>query len=170
MLSYDIRSLESQAAHVHGRLAPDDLVWEEGDVLPAGPIQVEGRLSAAGPSRFYYSGRFEGETVLPCRRCLKEVTSPVEEEAHFIFSSEGDDSTDDPDVYPFDPNSNNLDLRPAVREVWLLAVPAFVQCREDCKGLCPSCGIDLNEETCDCTPVAIDTRWDALRAIRDELP
>ena len=170
MLSFDIRSLESQAAHVDGRLAPDDPVWENGDVRPTEPIRVEGRLSAAGPSRFYLSGRVHGKTEVPCRRCLKEVEVSVDEDAHFIFSSEGEDSADDPDVYPFDPLAVNLDLRPAIRETWLLAVPGFALCRDDCKGLCPNCGIDWNNGTCDCVPETTESRWDALRAIRDQLP
>ncbi|MEO8194963.1 MAG: DUF177 domain-containing protein [Gemmatimonadales bacterium] len=170
MLSFDIRSLESEAAHVDGKLAPDDPVWQAGDVRPTDPIEVEGRLSAAGPSRFYFSGRLSGETEMGCRRCLTEVGAAVDEEAHFIFSSEGEDSTDDPDVYPFNPNATSLDLRPAVRELWLLSVPAFVLCREDCRGFCANCGTDLNTSSCDCTPVATESRWDALRAIRDQLP
>jgi|SRR5687767_1797642 len=170
MLSFDIRSLESQAAHVDGQLAPDDPVWEAGDARPEKPIRIEGRLSAAGPSRFYFSGRISGETLIPCRRCLTEVGVKVDEEAHFIFSSEGDDASDDPDVYPFDANAMALDLRPAVREAWLLSAPGFVLCREDCKGICASCGTDLNAGTCDCVPAAIESQWDALRAIRDQLP
>ena len=170
MLSFDIRSLESHAAHVEGQLAPDDSVWENGDVRPAGPVRVEGRLSAAGSSRFYFNGRFQGETEMPCRRCLTDVNAQVAEDAHFIFSSVEDDSADDPDVYPFDPHAHSLDIRPAVREVWLLAVPGFVQCREDCRGLCATCGIDLNYETCDCAPLGGANEWDALRAIRDQLP
>jgi len=170
MLSFDIRSLESHAAHVDGRLAPDDSVWEDGDVRPAEPIKVEGRLSAAGASRFYFSGRIHGKTEVPCRRCLREVEVFVAEDAHFIFSSEGEDAADDPDVFPFDPAAATLDLKPAVREAWLLAVPGYALCREDCKGLCPSCGIDWNNGTCDCVPVTTESRWDALRAIRDQLP
>lgn len=170
MLSFDIRSLESQAAHVEGQLAPDDSVWEAGDARPANPIKVEGRLSAAGPSRFYFSGSLSGESLIPCRRCLSEVAVEVTEQAHFIFSSEGDDSADDPDVYPFDPHAMSLDLRPAVREVWLLAAPGFVLCREDCKGICATCGTDLNAGACDCAPAAKESRWEGLRAIRDELP
>jgi len=170
MLSFDIRSLESHAAHVSGSLAPDDPIWEEGDVRPSEPIRVEGRLSAAGPSRFYFSGRVHGKTEIPCRRCLKEVEVSVSEDAHFIFSSEGEDTADDPDVYPFDPLAVTLDLKPAVRELWLLSVPGFALCREDCKGLCPNCGIDWNNGTCDCVPVTTESRWDALRAIRDQLP
>jgi uncharacterized protein len=170
MLSFDIRSLESEAAHVDGQLAPDDPVWEAGDALPSKPIRVTGRLSAAGPSRFYFSGSVHGETMVPCRRCLNEVDVTVDEDAHFIFSSEGEDSTDDPDVYPFDPNAMSIDLRAAVREFWLLSVPGFVLCREDCKGLCANCGTDLNTGTCDCVPATTESRWDALRAIRDQLP
>jgi len=170
MLSFDIRSLESQAAHVDGQLAPDDPVWVDGDALPSKPIKVEGRLSMAGPSRFYFSGRFQGETEVPCSRCLTEVGVQVDEEAHFIFSSEGEDVSDDPDVFPFAVNAAMLDMRPAVREAWLLAVPGFVLCREDCKGLCATCGIDLNTETCGHAPIKTETRWDALKAVRDQLP
>ncbi len=170
MLSFDIRSLESQAAHVDGQLSPDDPVWEDADVRPSRPIAVEGRLSAAGPSRFYFSGHFTGGAVVPCRRCLVEVDVEVREDAHFIFSSEGEDSDDDPDVFPFDANAPKLDMRPAVREAWLLAVPGFVLCREDCKGLCATCGIDLNTGTCEHSQVKKDSRWDSLRAVRDQLP
>ncbi len=170
MLSFDIRSLESRAAHVDGRLDPDDPIWEAGDARPRKPIEVEGRLSAAGPSRFYFSGRIAGETALECPRCLVEVGVTVDEEAHFIFSSEGEDIADDPDVFPFNPTAANLDLRPAVREAWILAVPGFVLCREDCSGLCPKCGIDLNNGTCDCVTETSESRWEALRAIRDQLP
>lgn len=170
MLSFDIRSLESQATHVEGQLAPNDSVWEAGDARPAKPIKVEGRLSAAGTSRFYFSGSLSGESFIPCRRCLTDVAVEVSEQAHFIFSSEGEDSADDPDVYPFDPHAMSLDLRPAVREAWLLAAPGFVLCREDCKGICATCGTDLNAGACDCAPAAKENRWEALRAVRDQLP
>jgi uncharacterized protein len=170
MLSFDIRSLESQAAHVDGRLEPDDPVWEADDARPSEPIRVTGRLSAAGPSRFYFSGRIAGKTDIPCRRCLTEVSVGVDEESHFIFSSEGEDVSDDPDVFPFDPAAVELDLRPAVRETWLLSVPGYALCREDCKGICPSCGTDLNTGSCDCETANTDSRWNALRGIRDQLP
>ncbi|MDP9179666.1 MAG: DUF177 domain-containing protein [Gemmatimonadota bacterium] len=169
MLSFDIRSLESRAAHVDGTVSPDDSVWEAGDMRPATPIHVEGRLSAAGPGRFYFSGRMSGTSEMPCRRCLEDVRVEVSEDEHFIFSAAAEEETDDPDVFPFDPQAHQLDMRPAVREAWLLAAPAFVQCREDCKGLCPTCGTDWNVADCDCEPVTIDSRWEKLRAIRDDL-
>ena len=163
MLSFDVRALESKAVHVDGKLSPDDPIWQEGDPRPAEPIHVVGRLSSAGAGRFYFSGRLEGPTVAECRRCLTDVDVSVDDEAHFIFAEPSAEGAEDPDVYPVDPRARDLDLRPAVREQWLLAVPSYVQCRDDCKGICPKCGADLNEGPCGCAEKT-DARWDALRS------
>jgi uncharacterized protein len=162
MLSFDIRSLESQAVVVDAELPADDPVWEEGDPKPKGAARVTGRLSAAGPGRFYWHGRIEGNVALPCRRCLNDASAPVADEAHLIFAQAGDEETDDPDVFQLDPRAHELDLRPALREQWLLAAPGYALCRDDCKGLCPRCGADLNTGSCDCPPQT-DARWDELR-------
>ncbi len=169
MLSFDIRSLDTRAATVEGQLAPDDEVWQEGDPRPAGPITVTGRLSAAGPGRYYWSGRLEGTSELSCRRCLEPVSIAVEEPASMLFVEPGDDEADDPDVFVIPPPGHTLDLRPAIREQWLVVAPAFALCRDDCRGLCPTCGTDLNTGACDCAP-ATDSRWDAIRASRPDAP
>ncbi|GMV08345.1 MAG: hypothetical protein AMXMBFR55_00790 [Gemmatimonadota bacterium] len=163
MLSFDLRSLESHAAQVDGVLAGDDAVWQEGDARPTNGVHVTGRLSSAGTGRFYFSGRFAGTAHDECRRCLTAVATPVADEVHLLFAEPGGEDSDDPDVYPIDARDYTLDLRPAVREQWLLAVPALVTCREDCKGLCPKCGADLNLGACSCAPTH-DPRWDALRS------
>ena len=167
MLCFDIRSLDSQAIQVDDALAADDGVWEEGDRHPDGDVHVVGRLSSAGLGRWYFSGQLDGQVRGACRRCLNEATAPVTDEAHFIFADSGAEEAEDPDVYTIDPRAATLDLRPAVREQWLLSAPASVLCREDCKGLCPICGTDLNEGQCACVPVT-DHRWDALRTIRTD--
>src|SRR5579884_1520188 len=140
MLSFDIRSLESHAVVVDDQLPADDPVWEADDARPASAVHVTGRLSAAGPGRFYWHGRIEGDVVLDCSRCLAEAHAHVADEAHLIFAETGEEETDDPDVYRLDPRADALDLRPAIREEWLLAAPSYAVCREDCKGLCPRCG------------------------------
>ena len=162
MLSFDIRSLETKAVHVDGSLKPDDPIWEGGDTRPAEPIRVTGRLSSAGEGRFYFTGRIDGRVEAPCRLCLEDVKVDVDEEVHVILAELGAEEADDPDVFLYDPNQRELDLRPAIRETWLLTAPAYVQCREDCKGLCPTCGTNLNESSCNCTTTEKDPRWDAL--------
>ena len=167
MLSFDIRSLASKAVHVDGMLAADDPVWQEDDTRPSKPVHVTGRLSAAGADRYYFSGHLDGEAAAECRRCLTDVTASIAEDIQLLFVEADTEGADDPDVYVIDPRAHELDMRPALREQWLLAVPAFVQCRDDCKGLCPTCGADLNAGACDCAP-ATDSRWDALRKVRGQ--
>src|SRR6266480_1503108 len=162
MLSFDIRSLETKAVHVDGSIRPDDPIWESGDIRPTEPIRVTGRLSSAGEGRFYFTGRIEGRIELPCRLCLEEVEAEVDEDVHLLLAETGAEEADDPDVFLYDPNERMLDVRRAVRENWLLSAPAYVQCREDCKVLCPSCGTNLNESTCSCTITKTESRWDAL--------
>ena len=86
MLSFDIRSLESHAAVVDEDLPSDDSVWEDDDPRPAGSVHVSGRLSAAGPGRFYWHGNIDGDISLECSRCLTETERHVSDEAHIIFA------------------------------------------------------------------------------------
>jgi uncharacterized protein len=165
MLVFDKRAIEAKAAAVDDALATDDPVWQPSDPVPSGEVRVAGRLSAAGAGRFYWHGRITGDAVLSCRRCLADATVHVQDEAHVIFAESGSEETDDPDVQVLDERSYQIDLRPTIREQWLLNVPAFAVCREECKGICPTCGKDLNEGPCDC-PAARDARWDALRKIQ----
>jgi uncharacterized protein len=163
MLSFDIRQTSSQAARVEGSLGADDAVWEADDIRPVDGVRVVGRLSSAGSSRFYLHARLHGEVALECRRCLTDVRAAVNDEIQAVFAPQGDEDAVDPDVFIYDPAEREIDLRPALRELWLLSAPRFASCREDCRGLCPSCGKNLNAGPCDCPP-AHDSRWDTLRS------
>lgn len=162
MLNFDLRSLDVQAANVDDEIPADDPVWEDDDPKPDTAVKVTGRLSKTGTGQVYWHGRISGDITADCRRCLGEAHAHVEDESHIIYAEPNETTDDDPDVYPLDPADRELDLRPAIREEWLLAQPRYVLCREDCKGLCPRCGKDLNEGPCDCPPQT-DSRWDSLR-------
>jgi len=165
MLQFDTRSVEARAVHVDSELPADDKVWQEGDPVPDKPLKVTGRLSAAGAGRFYWHGRLAGDVTIPCRRCLTEAHVHVDDDSQVIFAEEGSDEAEDPDVFVLDPRATQIDLRPVVREQWLLNVPNYAVCRDDCKGICPTCGKDLNEGPCDCAE-SRDSRWDALRSVK----
>ena len=162
MLTFDLRTLDVQAANVDDQLAADDDIWQEGDPKPDTAVTVTGRLSRTGTGQVYWHGRIAGDVTSECRRCLMEAHAHVEDESHIIYAEPDETTDDDPDIYPLDPGARELDLRPAIREEWLLAQPRYVLCREDCKGLCPRCGKDLNDGPCDCPPQT-DARWDSLR-------
>ncbi|HEX6966006.1 MAG TPA: DUF177 domain-containing protein, partial [Gemmatimonadaceae bacterium] len=166
MLSYNIRDLEHQAAVVDGWLSPDDPIWIEGDPRPEAPVHATGRLSQAGPGRFYWSGRIEGTANLACSRCLTPVTAQVSDDVHLFFVEADDEVAEDPDAFRLPPRAQVVDVRPAIREQWLLSAPSFAVCREECKGICPKCGADLNAGPCGCSTQEPDHRWDALRNLR----
>lgn len=169
MLSFDIRSLEHEAATVDAVLPSNDGVWLEEDVLRPlrEGVRVTGRLSAAGTGRYYFSGHLSGASQGECRRCLVPVESAVDVDVHVLFAVAGGEDDDDPDVFLLGHTRGDvIDLRPAVREQWLLEVPHFPVCRPDCKGFCPKCGSDLNAGACACAPDT-DPRWEALRKLRD---
>lgn len=162
MLCYTLRDIEAHALPVAGELEAADPVWEATDVRPAPPgVRVTGRLSGAGPGRYYFSGAFEGTAAAECRRCLGPATVQVAEELHLVFAQAGTAEADEDDVVRIPAGARELDLRPAVREEWLVALPAYALCRDGCRGLCPQCGADRNTEACACAPVT-DPRWAAL--------
>jgi uncharacterized protein len=92
---------------------------------------------------------------------------PVETNVEALFTQEPD-ALDDPDCYPLPPDAREVDLTPAVREKMILAAPRYVVCRDDCRGLCPRCGHDLNAGPCGCPP-ATDLRWQALASLKGKL-
>ena len=58
-----------------------------------------------------------------------------------------------------------LDLTEAVRQYILLATPMKPLCRKDCAGLCPTCGCNLNQVSCNCPPSPADSRWSELKKL-----
>jgi len=85
---------------------------------------------------------------------------PVAQSLGLVFVTEGR-SEGAEECYLVPRRAAAIDLTEAVREELLLAVPQYVVCRDDCRGLCPRCGADLNAGPCGCAPET-DPRWAAL--------
>ncbi len=126
------------------------------------PLAVTGRLMESGPGCYYWKAQLVTAIEVVCRRCLESAVAPVRADVEALFTT--DASADDPSMYALLPDSQECDLRPAVREELLLAVPEFPLCREGCRGICAQCGQHLNEGPCSCEPEP-DPRWAALKAL-----
>jgi uncharacterized protein len=167
MLRVDLRELARGPVETQGELKQDDPALEGLDISLREPLQVNGRLQAIGDGRFYWQGRAATVIQSDCRRCLTPVTTPLSLEIGALFTQD-EGSLDDPDSYAVAPDATEVDVTPAVREELMLAAPRFEVCREDCKGLCPQCGKDLNAGPCGCAP-ATDARWQPLKGLKDKL-
>ncbi|HYR20872.1 MAG TPA: DUF177 domain-containing protein [Myxococcales bacterium] len=152
----------------------------------AGAAHVRGRLTKLGRSvllQSHFTVPLEGQ----CKRCLKKVRldepidltltyvpreGPAPEQPRRPARDRGepeqaasfDPETVDEELY----SGKTIDLAPALREQILLAVPPSPVCDEACKGLCPTCGKDLNAGDCGCEKTTIDPRWAALKSIQLE--
>jgi uncharacterized protein len=164
MLRVDLREVARGPVQTRGELDQADPLLEGLDVALGAPVHVTGRLQATGEGRFYWHGALKTVVTGECRRCLTPVTAPVTADADALFTQDAE-AEEDPDAYPLAPDATAIDLAPAIRQEVLLAVPRFLQCREDCRGLCPRCGQDLNAGPCGCPP-ATDPRWQALESLK----
>jgi uncharacterized protein len=167
MLQIDLRDLARGPVETQAELAADDALFAGLGIALAAPVRVGGRLQSTGEGRFYWHGSLRTVVAGECRRCLTPVSVPVEADIGALFT-EDTGAQDDPDAYVLPPHAVEVDLRPAVREELALLVPRFVVCREDCRGLCPRCGKDLNAGPCGCPP-APDLRWQALADLKGKL-
>ena len=80
-----------------------------------------------------------------CDKCLSEVSAQIVLPFDQIFFK---DSSDDEDNYVY--TDSRLDLTKAICDEIVLSLPSSLLCKDDCKGLCPKCGANLNEQQCDC--------------------
>jgi uncharacterized protein len=149
MLRIDLRQLQQGPAETTGALAPDDPALEGLDLALMGPVEVTGRLQATEGDNYLWRGHVHAVVAGECRRCLEPVEQVVDGDVDVLFSSDPE-LLDDPGVYELAADAATLDVAVAVREEVALLASAFPLCRPDCKGLCPTCGADLNAGPCGC--------------------
>jgi len=111
-----------------------------------------------------FQGDFTAHVDSACVRCLMDHEQRLQTDFAELYTFESHVKEDTELVYPED---GLIDLGQILREYMLLEVPINPVCKEDCKGLCPVCGNDLNRETCDHKPVSIDPRMDVLKSLLD---
>jgi len=155
MLRVDIRDLQRGPVKTVGELQPDDPAFEGLDLHLAGPVYVTGQLQATGPAEYLWRGSLRGALQAECRRCLGDVRTVLDIKVDAAIFSTDPDAADDPDSYPLLERASHIDIRDVAREELALAVPTrLLLCREDCAGLCPTCGADLNAGVCECAAPA----------------
>jgi uncharacterized protein len=129
------------------------------------PAQIDATLDV---SRMTHGGyalrlRFAASLAGPCMRCLDPAEPNVAVDAREVDQPGGGEELRSPYV-----EGEELDLAAWARDAYALALPAQVVCREDCAGLCPKCGVNLNEDPDHAHEAEPDPRWAKLRELRFE--
>jgi uncharacterized protein len=167
----ELASLAESGKDFDHQYQPGELSLEDDRIhLLDPPPRVQGRIGRDG-RRVKVAGKISGNLQLECDRCLKQLESAVGTKFRRDYVTTADYeaqhtvelSEDDLDLSVFDGALIDVDL--LVREELLLAAPDQVLCKQNCQGICPTCGSDRNVTTCDCETVDVDPRWAGLKEL-----
>ncbi|MFL5846519.1 MAG: YceD family protein [Solirubrobacteraceae bacterium] len=144
-------------------LSPLEFSNERYDIVPTTvPVRLD--ISKMTGGGYSLRIRFEAAVHGPCMRCLKDAEPTTTVDAREVDQPGGGEELDSPYL-----KDEELDLAQWANDAFVLALPVQVVCRPDCLGLCPACGIDLNEaEPGHAHEAAPDPRWAALNDLKFE--
>jgi len=179
---FEIKDLELHPVEFAEKFEPGVIDLGE-DYRQVTPIESSGRADLVeehhGKHKIIQDIRIQGRLAtsleMICARCLEPLTRDVKREFDLLYRPQGADagrdemSVTDAEAEISYYEGEGLLLDDVVREQVLLAAPLKVICREDCKGLCPHCGKNLNQEQCSCAAQVEEPRWAALKEIRGKL-
>lgn len=124
-------------------------------------------------TRYRLVGTARATLHLACSRCLEPYPVPVDAAfdlrylPHAANTGEGEREVEEDDLSTAFYRDEVIDLGELVREQFYLALPMKPLCREDCRGLCPQCGTNLNRNSCACAGRWEDPRLAGLRSLLD---
>ncbi|MFR1166572.1 MAG: YceD family protein [Adlercreutzia equolifaciens] len=159
--------LETAATrHFEGTLDLAELAAGPDTYIFAAPVSWSVEATNTGDA-ILVQGTAAGDATTQCARCLEDVTYGLEGDIEGYFLIGGEEEAETPedmegDEFDFLPDNRKIDLVPLIVAALLLEVPLVPLCDDDCKGLCPQCGANLNEGPCGCSA----TRRTWRRAVR----
>jgi len=182
LMLIEIRELERHPVDFQEQIAPG-VIDLGSEAKQAGNLESRGRATLVreqhGKHQFINDIRMAGELSvqieIPCARCLEPIARDLNRKFDLLYRPQGSDAgREELSVTAAEAEigyyrGEGLLLEDVLREQVLLALPLRVICREDCKGLCPHCGQNLNWGQCNCAEPQEDPRWSALKDIREKL-
>lgn len=133
------------------KVGPDLIEFKE-------PLHWQADITNTGGA-LLVSGTVEGEGTCSCARCLEPVDFPItgEIEGYFLINSEDAAPEDmEDDEFEYLPEDKTINMAPLIQAAIILEIPQIPLCSDDCKGLCPSCGANLNEGECGCSADSVE--------------
>jgi uncharacterized protein len=145
-----------------------DYLEREGELAVSEPVRVSLRAEKI-TGGVALSGVIQGRVSMSCSRCLERITEDISHEFSYDCLpaeaiEEEELSVADTDVHYY--SGGEIDISALVQEQVALAIPMRPLCKEDCKGLCPKCGANLNLGDCGCKKEAVDIRFAALKDLK----
>lgn len=157
----DLKQREGKPLPFRTNLDPAELTSRHQEIRSLSPVEAVGEAVKLG-ELFSVEGEMNAEVEFACARCLKQFRVPVVVPFAETFAFADAQVAQDEDSEVHLVEDDTIHLGPVLQEDFLLAMPAFPICSEDCQGLCPSCGANRNETACGCNTERIDPRLAGL--------
>ncbi len=106
---------------------------------------------------------------LNCDRCGSEFEEEINTQFEVVYLVDSGEQEESDEIRFISPEEPFIDISQDLHDYSQLALPVKVLCKEDCKGLCPHCGTDLNNTSCECKDETIDDRWLPLLNLKKKL-
>lgn len=148
--------------------SPDSLGLKAEGVEFSSPVESKLRILKSGQN-YIGQGEIKTRVDFECSRCLKKSGQVLKCEIKFLLKEENDQiilEAEEGEGQIQSGGSFNLDE--LIRKNLILSLPLKPLCLEDCKGLCPVCGINLNTSSCECKKDVTDPRWEKLKGLKLE--
>ena len=175
ILNIDLEDLRSGSYKVEGRIQAHQLKFTDAtEIAFSGPLVLRVRISTTDWLTYYVSGSICFKVAGECLRCLKDITHEQRTKISGVFAFPAaiarlnltEQQLGDEGIFSLESAQKTIDLTDLVRESVIIGYPRFLRCSEDCKGLCPVCGCNLNEKNCNCQQKGIDPRWAKLAELK----
>lgn len=166
----NLRELDSFPAHIILEGDPEKIIPDYEEILGIRKVSVSLDIQNSG-EEYFCQGVVDAKVQLECARCLSEFDYELRNKTDFIICSEAlyaersKQGIDYEDYAFFQGPDLQTDLTDIVRQTIILAVEMKPLCSENCQGLCPHCGTNLNEQRCTCAVENNVARWDELRKL-----
>jgi len=163
---------EDEGLRVHHLYPEGEFELQGSDSRLTGPAELDVQARRSG-KRVDLAGSLKAQVEFDCDRCLKPVTVTVDQEIDLLYLPVPSRPSEETELGPNDLEvafyrDNSIDLDDMAREQIELALPMARLCAQDCRGLCPECGADLNLGACRCAANPSDMRWAGLEKFKSD--
>ena len=169
----DVHELALHKARIRKTYAPGTIDLHSADFRQIEPLEVRATAEVLD-GQIRITGNLHTKLEMVCARCLDAVTEEISKDFDLFYRSmttiaeedEAQLNLDETDIGFFE--GDGMFLADILAEQVNLALPMKVICRSDCRGLCPHCGVNLNNEECRCEKHPSDTRLAPLARLKQD--
>jgi uncharacterized protein len=173
---FHVRDLGLKPGSFHVELAPGVVDYLDAKIRQTSPLKAEGKVDLVSDSleEIRFKGHLTVQMEADCDRCLDPAPYPVDADFELYYRPITDGYGEEVKLEDLKENEvemghyegDGMELNEVLREFVLLSLPMQRLCSESCKGICPVCGQNRNQQQCQCKSEAVDDRWAVLKQLK----